>query len=481
MQNEKKSFFMRLGSLTGYVKKKKVMFGIIAGAGISLALYFILSGSSKATGDYLTNTVKRGNITNTISASGTIEPVETISMSFKSAEIVKKIYVKVGDKVEPNQLLAELETGNLDADVLQAQANYDSQSAKLELLKNGSTQEELEQAEAKVSMAQVSYNLAKATLERNQTLYQAGALSQSELDQVKADFDNAEASLKQAKASLKSLQKGNRQEDIASASAQVASAKAQLQVAKNSLSDARLVSPIDGIVSSISGAEGQRATANNNNTSGGGFMEVISEALQEEAQVNEGDIGKTQVGQKVEFTVNSYPDKTFAGKVSSISPIATTESNVQIYDVIIQLDKNYAELKAGMPADVTIIVDQRESALTIPKGSVTYAESYATKQMDASAKKNSLVTTKSAQGQRAMVLVKSKSGSPEFRQVVLGLSDLTNYEVISGLKEGETVITGSTSQAAQTTSSSSSTKNNSKSSQGMLGGAGGPPPGGGPN
>lgn len=478
MQNENKSFIMRLSSLTSHVKKKKLMFGIIAAAGISLALYFILSGPSRASGDYLTNTVKRGNITNTISASGTVEPVETISMSFKDAEIVKKIYVKVGDKVEPGQLLAELETDNLEADVMQAQANFDSQSAKLALERNGATQEELEEAEAKVSMAQVSYNLAKATMERNQTLYQAGALSQSELEQVKADFDNAEASLKQARASLRSLQKGNRPEDIASAAAQVVNARAQLQVAKRSLSDAKLVSPINGIVSSNSGAEGQRATANNNNTSGGGFMEVISEALQVEAQVNEGDIGKTQVGQKVEFTVNSFPEKTFVGKVSSISPTATTQSNVQIYEVIIQLENNYTELKAGMPADVTIIVEQSEDVLTIPKGAVTYAESYATKQMDATAGKNASVTTESAQGQRAMVLVSGKSGSPEPRQVELGLSDLTNYEVISGLKEGETVIIGSTSRTAATSSSSTGTKDNSKSGQGMLGGPGGPPPGG---
>ncbi|MCL4441254.1 MAG: efflux RND transporter periplasmic adaptor subunit [Firmicutes bacterium] len=503
MQNRIKAFSMRWGSLTGHVKKKKLMFGIIAVAVLAPALYFVLGGTSKASGDYLTDTVKRGNITKTISASGTLEPVQTISMSFKDAEKVKKIYVKAGDKVEPDQLLAELETGNLEADVLQAQANFDSQSAKLQLEKNGATQEELEESEAKVSMAQTSYNLAKNTLERNQTLYQAGAISQSELDQLKADFDNAEASLKQARASLRTLQKGNRQEDIASAAAQVISARAQLQVAKNALSDARLICPIDGIVSLINGAEGQRATANNNNTSGEGFLEVISETLQVKAQINEGDIGQAQVGQKVEFTVNSYPDKTFAGKVSSISPIAATESNVQIYSVIIQLDNNYTELKAGMPADVTIIVEQSEDVLTIPKGAVTYAESYLNSMSKASgsqpqgssAGQNSssggsnpdkgatsdatkqMEMTESEQGQRTMVLVPGKSGSPEPRQVVLGMSDLTNYEVISGLEEGETVITGSISQTAETTSSSTDTKNKSGTGQGMLGG-GGPPPGG---
>ncbi|SFG41085.1 HlyD family secretion protein [Desulfotomaculum arcticum] len=480
MQNVNKSLFMSLGSLTGHIKKTKLILGFLAAAGISLALYFILGAPSKASENYLTGTVQRGNITSTISASGTVEPVETISMSFKDAEIVKKIYVKVGDKVEPGQLLAELATDNLEADVMQSRANFDSQSANLALLKNGATQEELAEAEAKVSMAQASYNLAQATLERNQALYQAEALAQSELDQIKADYDNAEASLKQAEASLKSLQKGNRAESIASAAAQVESAGAQLQVAQRSLSDAKLISPINGIVSSINGAEGQRATANNNNTSGDGFMEVISEALQVEAKVNEGDIGKTKVGQQVEFTVNSYPDKTFAGKVSSISPTATTESNVQIYDVMIQLDENYSELKAGMPADVTIIVEQSEDVLTISKGAVTYAESYAAKPMGAPAEKNAPATEESEPGKSAVVLVPGKSGSPEPKQVQLGLSDLTNYEVVSGLSEGETVIVGSTGQAAEPKAASTNTREKSGSSQGMPGGMPGgmPPPGG---
>ncbi len=489
MQNENKSFFMRFGSSLEYIKKKKLMFGIIAVAGISLVLYFVFSGTSKASGDYLTETVKRGNITNTISASGMVEPVSTISMSFKNAEIVKKIYLKVGDKVEPGQLLAELETGNLEADLIQAEANLSNQSSKLELLKNGATQEELEQAEANVSMAQTSYNLTKTTLERNQQLHQAGALSLSELDQVKADFVNAEAKLKQAQASLNSLKKGNRSEDIASAAAQVESSKAQLQIAKNNFADARMVSPIDGIVSSINGAEGQRATANNNNTSGGGFMDIISEAMQVKAQVNEGDIGRTKLGQKVEFTVNSYPNKTFFGKVSSISPMAYTESNVQIYDIIIQLDENYTELKAGMPANVTIVVDRHDNVLTIPKGATSFAVSYMNKmRQDAAANRQNAgdagntglqgqrqgINNRAGQGgnggsaaqagatsakeneqvQRAIVLTLDKSGTPAPKRVELGLSDLTSYEILNGLNEGDTVIIGSLGQSAASAASS---------------------------
>jgi HlyD family secretion protein len=328
------------------------------------------------------------------------------------------------------------------------------------------------------------------------------------MEQCEVEFNSAEAQLKQSKASLRTLLNGAKAEEIAAAEAQVENARASLQESESDLQDAAMLSPVEGIVSTISGAEGQRASANNNSTSGEGFLELISEALQLEAQVNESDIGQVKLGQKVEFTVNAYTDKVFSGRLSSIAPVAYAESNVQIYDVIIQLDNNYEELKAGMPADVTIIVEQKDDVLNIPKGAVTFATSYmrslrqgsvtgAGPQVDAGdsdsnrgdeidtngkrdeagavtreqsgeqlgksgqgdsserggEEKSASESKESGQGQRAMVLVKGKSGSPEPRPVRLGMSDLTNCEVINGLSEGETVITGLMSQSAAAASS----------------------------
>lgn len=466
----------------GVLKRKKLFLGVIAIAGVALIGYFILGGAKKASGNYLTDTVKRSTITSTISASGMVEPVSTVSLSFKNSEIIKSIQVKVGDHVTTGQVLAEQESDNLEAQVNQSSANVKGAVSKLELLKNGPRQEDVEQAAANVKMAQASYDLAKSSLERYQKLYQEGAVARADLDKYNSDFVNAEGKLKQAEESLKSLQSGNRAEDIAAAAAQVESGRAQLQMANNDLSGARMVSPIDGIVSAVNGAVGQRATANNNNTSGGGFIVVISEALQIKAQVNEADIGRTEVGQRVEFTVNSFPNRTFTGKVSSISPQAYTVANVQIYDVIIQPDENYKELKAGMPANVNIIVDRHENTLTVPKGAITFAVSYLNKMKQTGSLKpegsadkgtsdspggrkaggstnsgsgsdsnNNAVeasnTTKSYQEQQAVILVLDKSGNPAPRRVVLGLSDLRSFEV-KGLNEGDTVVVGSLNQPA---------------------------------
>ncbi|MDQ0285108.1 HlyD family secretion protein [Desulfofundulus luciae] len=445
-----------------------------------MAGFYVLGGARKAEGNYITETVKRGIITSTISASGIVEPVNTVSLSFKNAEVIKKIYVKVGDRVAAGQLLAEQDTANLEAQVSQASANLKGATAKLELLKKGARPEEIAQAEANVRMARASYDLAKSSLERYQQFYQEGYISQADLDKVISDYATAEAKLKQAEESLKLLRAGNRPEDIAVAAAQVEISRAQLQLARKDLAEAKLFSPIDGIVSQINGSEGQRAAANNNNTSGGGFITIISEALQVKAQVNEADIGRLKVGQRAEFTVNSFPNKTFTGRVSSISPQAYTESNVQLYDAVIQLDKNQQGLMAGMPANVNIIVDRHENTLTIPKGAVAYAVSYLNKMRQGgtlkressgwfgSGRPNSFQTVGSAgsgrgggsgnaagtsgpakgneQGQQAVVLVLDKSGKPAPRRVVLGLADLTSHEVLEGLDEGDRVVVGSLGQ-----------------------------------
>jgi len=467
-------------------KKKKMFFGLAAVVvAAAIVGFYILGGTKKAAGGYITDTVKRGTVTNTITATGTIEPVSTVSLSFKNAEIIKKIYVKVGDHVTTGQLLAEQESDNLEAQVIQSAASLKGAVAKLELLKNGATEEDIAQAEASVTMAQAAYDLAKSDLERYQKLFQEGAISRVDLDNANNSYINAEAKLKQAQASLKSLRDGNRPEDIAAAAAQVESSDAQLKIAEKDLAGAKMVSPMDGIISEVNGGEGQRATANNNTTSSGsGFIIVISEALQVKAQVNEADIGRLEVGQKAEFTVNSFPNKTFTGRVSSISPKAVTVSNVQLYDIVIQLDGDQQNLKAGMPANVNIIVDRHENTLTIPKGAVTYAVSYLNKTGQSGTQRtgssqsggNSVrqtgsrtggtntdsgsagrsgtpgSTTENVQEQQATVLVLDKSGNPVPQRVVLGLSDLRNYEIVRGLNEGETVVVGSLTQNTGTTS-----------------------------
>lgn len=481
-----------LNKILNNIKKNKLIISVVAVVLIAAGGYYFYGSSKNATGGYITNTVKKGNVTNSISATGTVKPVTTVELGFKNAETIKKIYVKEGDHVTTGQLLAEQDSTNLNAELIQTNASVKSSVAKLELLKNSTTQEELAQSEASLRTAQSTYNLAQSTFERQQALFQAGALSTYEFEQVKDSLVSAEAKLTQAQASLKTLQNGNRAEDIAAAEASVESSRAQLQMAQNDLAGVKMYSPIDGIVSAVNGAEGQRASANNNNTSGGGFISLISVALQVEAQVNEADVGSLAVGQKVEFKVNAFANKTFTGKVGSISPQAETVSNVQVYKTMIELDENQTGLKAGMPATVTIIIDRQENVLTIPKSAVTYATSYLAKAGQSGSNQTSSRTGQSSSsqvsssrasagnGNRGSVLILDKSGNPVACQVVLGISDQTNYVVNEGLKEGDTVVIGvsgtnSTSSSSSTSSGSSSSSNSSNRSGSSPFMGGGPP------
>jgi HlyD family secretion protein len=449
-------------------KRKKIILSAVLIVIAGVAGYYFLWGSEKAGNNYITSTVKKGTVANTIPATGTIEPVSTVDLSFENAEIIKKIYVKVGDHVTTGQLLAEQEEDDLQAEVTQSTASLKSANAKLNAMLDGSTEAEIIKAETSVNTAQSSYDQAKATLERYQKLFEAGAVSQADLDSANSSFISADGNLRQAKATLQTTLDGATAEDIAAAEATVESSSAQLKMKVKSLDGAKMSSPMNGIVSAINGGEGQRASANNNSTSSGsGFISLISEALQVEAQVNEADIGSLQIGQAAELTVNSFPNKTFTGKVSSISPVATTVSNVQVYDTVIQLDENQTGLKAGMPATITIIVEKSENTLTVPKGAVTYAA----KQPGAG--------NNNGAGGGTNVIVMDRSGNMTTRKVVLGLSDSSNYEVLEGLNEGDTVVIGTggtTSTTSTGTSSSSSSSSNNRSSgvSPMMGG-GGPP------
>lgn len=443
---------LKLNKVPGLFKKKKILYGTIAAAVLLIICGYFLWGNSKSESKYITSTVKIGTVSNTIPATGTIQPVSTVSLSFENAEIIKKIHVKVGDHVTTGQLLAEQVEDDLEAQVAQSAASLKSAAAKLAELENGSTEEEIIKAETSVKTAQNSYDQAKTNLERYQQLFQAGAVSQADLDSAESTYISAESSLRQAEATLRTTLAGATAAEIAAAEATYESSSAQLKMAQKQLTGAKMTSPMNGIVSEINGGEGQRATANNNSTSSGsGFMTVISEKLQVEAQVNEADIGSLQVGQTAELTVNAFPNKTFTGRVSSISPIATTVSNVQVYDTVITLDDNQKELKAGMPATITIIVEESEDVLTVPKGAVTYAARQA-------------AGTGNGPGRGASVMVMDKSGNMSARQVVLGLSDSSSYEVKEGLSEGETVVIGTSSGTSGTSGTGTNPGSNSGSS-----------------
>lgn len=464
----------RLGKAVTIMKKRRILV-IAAVALLGLAAFLAWNRGSTKAGTNFTQDVARGDVVNTITASGAVEAENSVPLIFKSSAVIKAIYVKEGQKVKKGDLLAEQDDTDLRAQYQQQLANLKSAEAKLALARAGAREEDVRQTEQTVNSARITYDQSKANFDRYLDLFRQGAVSKVDRDKAESDYMLAEAKYIQAREQLKAQKAGNRPEDILSAEASVESARAQMQIAQNNLDSARLTAPSDGVIGLVGAVVGQRTNgAGSSSSSEDGFITLISDRLRVRAQVNEADIGRAAVGQKPYFTVNSFPGRRFAGVLESISPKAVTVSNVQLYDVIIALDQQDVPLKVGMPASVTIVVDQKEGVLLLPKIAVSYAMQEAQKNTaqpggaqtgtqpgssgqggvrrqpsgGGGAAQGGIGGAQGGNARRVSVLV-MEGGKPALRMVQVGISDNTNYEVTEGLSEGEKVVIGNTVSAQQ--------------------------------
>lgn len=376
-----------------------------------------------------------GDLVITISASGTVEPVQSLYLSFKNPGTIKVVAVEQGQEVEEGQLLLAQDDAEQQAELASAQANLRSAMAQLAKLQNGNLPEEIAQLRWEEESARVTAEAAAKQLNRVKELWAAGAATQKELDEAQSSYAASLAKWQQAQSKLKLAEAGPRAEEIEQARAAVEAAAAKVRQAELNLEATQLRAPFDGIVAEVNATAGQRVTgvtvSGADNTSRP-LLSVVSKKLRVRAQVNEADIGQVVIGQKATFVVNAFPERKFNAWVSAVSPQAITVSNVQFYEVLLEIEGDTSGLKAGMPCNVEIIKESREKVLTIPKQALTFARSYAAKQGGGQGV--------SSPG-RVMVLVMNKE-RVEWRPVQVGLSNNQLVEVLEGLKEGEQVVIG---------------------------------------
>lgn len=385
---------------------------------------------------YLTMQVSRGSIIDAIETTGTLEPVKKSEMGFKSDGAITAINVQPGDRVSAGQVLAEQDSTNLRYALQQAESS-------------------LAQDEINLKSCTLAYESSLKTFNRQQALFEAGAISQNDMDTARDNLTKSEW-------------------DIATAKAKLLNDQAKVAQAQSDLDEATLTAPFDGIIGAVNGQVGQ---INGINSSTSTLLTVMSEDLQLSALVNEADIGRIKVNQDVKFTSSAYADKTFNGKVLRITPEAKTVSNVQYYPVLISCIDPDHQLRSGMSVTAKIVADHRDNVLRVPMMAVSYGQSFSRNGNNSGANKASktIIPGSEANGKTASVVV-LENNQPVARQVVLGLSDGTNYEVIDGLNEGDNVIVGTNQTGSSTGTSSTNrttTTNSSRQNQG-----GGPPGGG---
>ena len=296
------------------MKSKKTWIIVAVVAVIGIIAYLLLSGGKKEQKvEFETAQVVKGNIQTTITATGTIEPVTSVTVGTQVSGIVSKLYVDYNSVVKKGQVIAELDKTNLTSELKTAQAN--------------------------LSSAQSTLNYEQTNLNRYQTLYNKGLVSADEYETAKLSYLKAKE--------------------------QVNTSRESVQKAQTNLGYATITSPIDGVVLSKAVEEGQTVAASFNTPE----LFTIAQDLTDMrviADIDEADIGGVKEGQRVSFTVDAFPDDMFVGQVTQVRQQATTESNVVTYEVVISAPNNELKLKPGLTANVTIFTLEKNDVLTAP-------------------------------------------------------------------------------------------------------------------
>lgn len=295
------------------MKNKKVWMGVGAVVLIALVIWMMSGGKKEQKAEFETAKVEKQNISTSITATGTIEPVTSVTVGTQVSGIVSKLYVDYNSVVRKGQVIAELDKTNLIS--------------------------ELNRAKADLSSAQSSLNYETANYSRYKTLFDKGLVSADEFENAKLSYERARQT--------------------------VNSSRESVQKAQTNLGYATITSPIDGVVLSKSVEEGQTVAASFNTPE----LFTIAQDLTDMrviADIDEADIGGVKEGQRVTFTVDAFPDDKFEGQVTQVRQQATTESNVVTYEVVISAPNKDLKLKPGLTANVTIYTLEKNDVLAAP-------------------------------------------------------------------------------------------------------------------
>jgi HlyD family secretion protein len=373
-------------------------------------------GSPEAT-SYLTESADRGAIEVVVTATGTVNPVTTVTVGTYVSGPILELYADFNSAVTKGQPVAKIDARPFQVKVLQAEAG-------------------LANAKAKVEKSRADLSLKQLNFERNQTLRARNLIAQNELDTARSDFA-------QAKAQLALDQAGVQQ------------AEAQLSEARINLGYTNITSPVDGVVVSRSVDVGQTVAASFQTPELFKIAQDLTK-MQVNANVSESDIGGVHEGQPATFTVDAYPERSFEGQVVQVRNAPVTVQNVVTYDVVIQVANPDLALKPGMTATVSITTARRDDVLRIPLRALRFKPEVV--EADEPAAPAAPAKPASAEASAPAVYVLDAKGAPERVEIQTGLRNDRHAEVLAGdIEAGEPVVVSlrrGTEQAGSTPAAS---------------------------
>ena len=359
------------------MKNKKIWMGVGALAIVVLVAWLHSGGKKEEKVEFETAKVERQSIHTSVTATGTIEPVTSVTVGTQVSGIVAHLYVDYNSIVKKGQVIAELDKTNLIS--------------------------ELNRSRADLSSAQSTLDYQRANYNRYKTLYEKGLVSADEFESNRLNYEKARQS--------------------------VASSQESVRKAETNLGYATITSPIDGVVLSKSVEEGQTVAASFNTPE----LFTIAQDLTNMrviADIDEADIGGVKEGQRVSFTVDAFPDDKFEGSVTQVRQQATTSSNVVTYEVVISAPNNDLKLKPGLTANVTIFTMEKDNILALPSKALRFTPNEALLKGD-----------QQIADVEAPAKVWTLEGNTfKAHRVETGVSNGMMTEIVSGVKEGTEIL-----------------------------------------
>lgn len=368
------------------MKRKRILIAAVVVAVVVVA-WLVLRPSKGSEITLETAPTSRITIRNSVTATGTVEPVTEVEVGTQVSGIIDRLYVDYNDVVKAGQLIAEMDKVTLQA--------------------------ELESSQAELANCKAEYDYQSKNYARTKALHEKALVSDQEYDDATYLYEKSRAAYDQAKAAM-------------------------VKVERN-LGYATITSPIDGVVISRAVEEGQTVAAGFETPT---LFTIANDLTQMQvvADVDEADIGQVADGQRVEFTVDAYPDDTFSGTVEQVRLEATTESSVVTYEVVITAYNPDLKLKPGLTANVTIYTLEKDQALAVPTKALRFVPDAGL--LGEAGLTISAEAPSATSGQREVWVMHDRQLQP--RLVTTGAASGDMTEITGGLTDGDTVAVGLT-------------------------------------
>ena len=429
---------------------KKVAIGVGAALLLVILVAVGVHQSNKGVVTVQTGKAQKQDLSSIVSASGEIKPKTYVNIGANAFGKITHLYVREGDRVKKGQMLAQLENVQSAADVAATKASLDASRTDAT-----AAEANLNTAKADLNRAKADYERAHLDWDRGEGLYKAGVISKADYDTRKATWQTAEAGVAQAEARV-----AQAKAQVDSAQGHIVQTDATLTRMNDVLQKTEYVAPFAGVITNLPVREGETVVIGIQNAPGSTLMTLADmSVITAEVKVDETDIVNVEMGQPAEVTIDAIPKKIFHARVTEIgnnaivrsTGVSTSQSTsasqeAKDFKVVVTLTDPPEDLRPGLSTTAKITTATRSSALTIPIQAITLRrqedlETSEKGSVQAAAPQKDAPKDKKNDEIQGVFVIRNKKA--EFIPVQTGVNGTTDTEVLSGLKEGDEIVTGS--------------------------------------